>query len=416
MFKIKFVKYLFIILGFASFFIFSAASLENKFSNNILQKKQGVGGGLSNGAKLLIDEAFEGLDSTKIIDYHTHIVGMGDCNSGTFVNQEMLSYLHPLRHLKFNMYLNAAGVKDTKKADAEYLITLINRIRNIPHHGKYCLLAFEQNYNIDGTPNLKKTEFFVPNEYVFWLSEKYPDIFIPVISIHPYRKDALAELERWSYKGVRMVKWLPNEMNIDPSGDKCKNFYRKMKDKNLILLTHAGEEKAVDAEDDQRFGNPLLLKVPLDAGVKVIVAHCASLGEVTVKDSQGKLIKRKNFDLFIEMMHEKKYERLLFADISAITQYNRMGTPLTTMLDDTVFHKRLVNGSDYPLPAIKFLIRTASLEKAGYITHDERKYLNEIFKYNPLLFDFVLKRTIKSPVTKRKFSDAVFMSNPLLGF
>jgi len=411
MFKIKLIKYLFAIFGVLLLFIFTSSALEKKST-----QKNEANRILSKGAKQLIDEAFEGLDSAKIIDYHTHIVGTGDCNSGTFVNPEMLSYLHPFKHLKFDVYLNAAGIKHAKKADAEYLINLISRIRSIPHHGKYCLLAFDQNYNTDGTPNLKKTEFFVPNEYVFWLSEKYPDVFIPVISIHPYRKDAIAELERFGNKGVRMVKWLPNAMSIDPSSEKCKNFYRKMKEKKMILLTHAGEEKAVDAEEDQKFGNPLLLKVPLDIGVKVIVAHCASLGECEVKNSEGKLIKRKNFDLFLGMMNEKKYEKLLFADISAMTQYNRMGIPLTTMIDDTNFHKRLVNGSDYPLPAIHFLIRTKSLEKADYITKTEKKYLDEIFEFNPLLFDFVLKRTIKSPQTKRKFSNSVFMSNPLLGF
>jgi len=408
MFNSKGIRYQYIILGLFSLFIFFGATPQNKLNDT----KQIDG--YSKGAKQLIESAFEGLDSTKILDYHMHILGMGDCNSGTSVNEEMLSYLHPLKHFKFNVYLSAAGIKHPQKADAEYLTTLISRIRNTPHHGKYCLLAFDQNYNIDGTPNIKKTEFFVPNDYVFWLSEQYPDLFIPVISIHPYRKDALAEIERWAYKGVHMVKWLPNAMNIDPSSKKCKDFYRRLKERKMILLTHAGDEKAVDAEEDQKYGNPLLLKMPLDAGVKVIVAHCASMGESSVKDSQGMLIKRKNFDLFMQMMRDEKYEGLLFADISAMTQYNRMEKPLTTMLDETAMHKRLVNGSDYPLPAIKMLIKTSSMEKEGYITHDEGKYLNEIFKRNPLLFDFVLKRTIRSPITKRKFSPSVFMSNPLL--
>ena len=35
-----------------------------------------------------------------------------------------------------------------------------------------------------------------------------------------------------------------------------------------------------------------------------------SNAKVHVKNSEGKLVKRKNFDLFLEMMNEKKYEKL----------------------------------------------------------------------------------------------------------
>ena len=37
---------------------------------------------------------------------------------------------------------------------------------------------------------------------------------------------------------------------------------------------------------------------------------------------------------------------------------------------------------------LNIIIRTSLLEKAGYITKTERKYLNEIYQFNPLLFDF----------------------------
>ena len=56
---------------------------------------------------------------------------------------------------------------------------------------------------------------------------------------------------------------------------------------------------------------------------------------------------------------DKKYEGLVFGEISAMTQFNRCGTPLTTILEREDLHDRLVNGSDYPLPAVNVLIRTA---------------------------------------------------------
>jgi len=76
------------------------------------------------------------------------------------------------------------------------------------------------------------------------------------------------------------------------------------------------------------------------------------------------------------------------------------------------FHHRLVNGSDYPLPAINIVIRTGALQSAGFISAEERISLNEIYDYNPLLFDFVLKRTVHLPGSKNtKLSASIFMKN-----
>jgi mannonate dehydratase len=69
-------------------------------------------------------------------------------------------------------------------------------------------------------------------------------------------------------------------------------------------------------------------------------------------------------------MDEKRYEGLVFGEISAMTQFNRAGKPLRTMLAREDLHERLVNGSDYPLPAVNILIRTAVV-KHGYIGRSE---------------------------------------------
>lgn len=370
--------------------------------------------GLSASAKDLVKRAFDDIDSARLIDYHTHVAGLGKGDTGISVNPALGSWKHPLGYLKFRVYLSAAAVTDIEQADAQMIDRLVRLVSNIEQHGKHRLLAFDKYYNRDGTPNLGKTEFYVPNEYVFALVKKHPELFEPVISVHPYRPDALQELERGAKLGARMVKWLPNAMGIDPSDDLCDSFYRKLKELNLVLLSHGGEEKAVEAEEDQKLGNPLLLRRALDAGVRVIVAHCAGLGDN--EDLDDKYRRRlPNFDLFLRLMSEKRYEDLLFADISAMTQFNRSGVPLRTILQREDLHPRLVNGSDYPLPAINILIRTRSLVKQGYITGDERASLNEIYDYNPLLFDFALKRTLKAPATSRRLPASIFMANTGLG-
>lgn len=64
---------------------------------------------------------------------------------------------------------------------------------------------------------------------------------------------------------------------------------------------------------------------------------------------------------------------------------------------------------------MNILIRTRPLGKSGYITSSEAGCLKEIYHYNPLLFDFVLKRTMRLPGTQKLLSPEVFMENRVLG-
>ena len=370
--------------------------------------------GLSTPAADLMKRAFDDVDPRRLVDYHTHVVGVGAGGTGNLVNPAMRSWRRPLKYLKFLVYLSAAGIKDLENADREFVLRLADQARHIADHGKYRLLAFDKHYNADGTVNAEKTEFYTANEHVFNLAAEFPDLFLPTMSVNPYRADALEELARWAGRGVKVVKWLPNAMGINPSDPRCDPFYRSMRELGVVLLSHAGEEKAVEAEEDQRLGNPLHLRRPLDHGVKVIAAHCAGLGENPDLDHPDRRLV-PNFQLFMRLMEQKRYEGLLFGDISAMTQRNRLGVPLTTILERTDLHARLVNGSDYPLPAINIVISTGALARAGYITRAERTGLNEIYDYNPLLFDFVLKRTMTVPGAGQRLPASVFMANPVLG-
>jgi mannonate dehydratase len=99
---------------------------------------------------------------------------------------------------------------------------------------------------------------------------------------------------------------------------------------------------------------------------------------------------------------------LLYGEISAITQVNRMGPALTTLIERTDWQARLVNGSDYPLPGVMPLFSLRRLVAEGYLPAAAAPVLSEIRRYNPLLFDFVLKRHLRAG-TKR-FAPGVFES------
>jgi hypothetical protein len=85
----------------------------------------------------------------------------------------------------------------------------------------------------------------------------------------------------------------------------------------------------------------------------------------------------------------------LYGEISAVTQINRVGNALEALLRRDDWHSRLLNGSDYPLPGILPLFSLQQMERRDYIRPDQAETLSAIRNYNPLLFDFVLKRTLR---------------------
>ncbi|GJL61311.1 MAG: metal-dependent hydrolase [Nitrospirales bacterium] len=367
-------------------------------------------------AHSLVDQAFEGIQGDALRDYHVHMLGMNTAENGTWVNEEWQSPWSGFLHFfQFEIYKSAAGVTDEQQADAQYLARLKNLIQFMPERGKFGIMAFDFFHDEQGQPNRELSTFHVPNKYVLTLARKYPEIFFPIISIHPYRQDATTALRHYAQQGVRFVKWLPNAMGIDPASntmqDKLLPYYRIMKEYDMVLISHTGVEVAAEAEEHQRFGNPLLLKKPLDIGVKVVMTHVASLGECEKEERPICSPGTPYIDLAIRMLEDPKYAGLVFADISALTQYNRHHN-LDKILEKPSIHSRLINGSDYPLPAINIVIRTRSLVSSGHINPEERDALNEIYDYNPLLFDFVLKRTLRHSKTGTRFPSSVFVQHP----
>ena len=69
---------------------------------------------------------------------------------------------------------------------------------------------------------------------------------------------------------------------------------------------------------------------------------------------------------------------------------------------------RLLNGSDYPLPGILPLFSLKQMVRHDYITEPEAEVLSAVRDHNPLLFDFVLKRTLR--VDQKGFNTAPFQT------
>ncbi|MGH8722370.1 MAG: hypothetical protein ACREU4_10320, partial [Burkholderiales bacterium] len=102
-----------------------------------------------------------------------------------------------------------------------------------------------------------------------------------------------------------------------------------------------------------------------------------------------------SFELFARLMGEARYAGRVFGDISAMTQVNRAGGSLARVLEREEWHARLLNGSDYPLPGLMPIFSVDYLVSLGLLDAAAAPVLTEIRKHNPLLFDFVLKRTLR---------------------
>lgn len=377
---------------------------------------------LSDAALALIREAWKGLDPAKVLDVHCHVIGLGVGGTGCFVHPDSLSYLSPLRKLKTRFYKGAAGVYDDARADALFVERLVDLLTHQSPRARVVLLPFDKHHRPDGSEDLSLTEFHTPNDYVLGLAAKHPDLFMAGCSVHPYRADALDELSRCRERGAKLCKWLPNAMGMDPADPRCDAFYERLAALGMPLLTHAGEEQAVHAEEAQELGNPLRLRRALERGVTVIVAHCASLGECQDLDAPagqgGERPKASCYALFRRLLAEAPWRGRLFGDVSAMTQFNRCEVALPDVLRSPEIHGQLLNGSDYPLPAIDPLVRTGLLVDLGLLDAAERPAINELYAYNPLTFDFVVKRRMRvlgEGGQVLRLADAAFETARVLG-
>ncbi|MEK6591935.1 MAG: amidohydrolase [Pseudomonadota bacterium] len=345
----------------------------------------------------LVRSAWEGVAPEQVWDCHAHLAGTGDSASGIRINPGMHSLLQPLQYAQRLFYLNAGCAHNTPgRIDESYVERMHNLLDGMPRGCKLMLLAFDRYHAADGAASWENTAFYVPDAYAMRIAQRHPAYFEWVASIHPYRNDAVAALHAAKNAGARAVKWLPAAMGIDPASPHCDAFYAAMHALDLPLITHAGMERALDVADRQHFSNPLLLRRALEHGVRVIVAHCATMGQDRDLDrgKNGPFV--DSFGLFARLMDDERYGKTLYGDLSAVTQINRAGPALARIMRQQSWHSRLLNGSDYPLPGIMPLYSLNQLAQMRFIQPGMAPVLTEIRQHNPLLFDFVLKRHLRS--------------------
>ena len=352
-------------------------------------------------------QVWQGIDPAKLWDCHVHIAGIGDSDSGIRIGPQLSSMFYPLQYAQRLFYMNAGCVNTAPgQVDISYVARLKNLMDGLPPGCKLMLYAFDQFHDEAGQPRPERSAFYVPDAYARRLAHDNPAIFEWVASIHPYRADAVDALQAAVAGGACAVKWLPAAMGMDPASKRCDAFFRVLAERRLPLIVHCGEEKAVKGSDSKHLGNPLGLRRALDAGVRVVVAHSATLGEDIDRDRGTNGPLAHSFDLFARLLAEPRSRDLLYADISAIALRNRPVPAIRTLLEREDWHPRLLYGSDYPLPGIIPFTSVATLAREGLLPKEAVADLDLLQAHNPLYFDLALKRLLSW--NGRRFPASVF--------
>ncbi|HEU0010923.1 MAG TPA: amidohydrolase family protein [Verrucomicrobiae bacterium] len=270
--------------------------------------------------------------SLKPVDMHVHMVGNGAGGSGCWLRLK-----GPHRALAGLMLRGLGLPGNALSGDFEryYVQRLLQLIRE-SSLGAVVLLAHDQVYEVTGQRMEGAGSFYVPNEFLLKLAREHPE-FLPAVSIHPARPDAMEELEKCLAAGAVMMKCLPNCHNIDCNDRRYSRFWERMAASGLPLLAHTGGEHTVPVVN-KKFEDPRTLTLPLHCGVTVIAAHSGTKSGWSDVDY---------FPVFVEMT--KRFPRL-YGDTSALLTLNRCGHLRDCLQPGIV--ERIVHGSDVPVPVL----------------------------------------------------------------
>jgi uncharacterized protein len=345
------------------------------------------------------------------IDMHCHVVGNGrDIHNA---DADVYLYAEDNQHWFTRILYNLLD-KDLKEMEAdlnrdgiistdEYFELVYRFLTSSEEIDGIVLLALDALFSPDtGELNEKKTDIWVTNRFLSHKiralnsrlqseanPEKRKKKFFLGASVNPNRKDWEAELEYVIYRTEAvLVKLIPSTQHINLNDKRHTAFYQAMSKAKIPLLCHVGPEYSFpEGIRNRHLDNYQRLKRPLECGVTVIAAHCASPVFPVVDRNVIKDFYRFMTD------HNTDGEVRLWADTSALSLTTRL--PYIREIMETFNPDWLVNGSDFPIPIDGWT-------HLPLVTHDVTpgEYINICKTKNPFDRDIKIKRA-------HGFSDSV---------
>jgi len=262
-----------------------------------------------------------------IVDCHVHISACTPSHGGM---SPRLRGSIPFRFMRWHFGIPGYG-PSTEMALERLLVATVEGARELD---AAIVVALDAVYDGQGHLDEAHTHLHITNDYVLELARRHQRI-LPGASVHPYRPDALRELERCVKAGAVLLKWLPVVQNFNPADPRCYPIYEMLAHYGLPLLAHTGGEKSLPVLDGS-VADPALLEEALKRGVTVIAAHCGT------RDGPGEP------DYLSTFLRLARQYPNCYGDTAALTLPTRCYA-LPKVLADATIHAKLVHGSDWPI-------------------------------------------------------------------
>jgi len=228
-----------------------------------------------------------------------------------------------------------------------YVEALVGGVRSSKHLKKSVIFGVDARVDESGVELHRDLTVCATNEDLLRVYESNPDVVIPFFSINPNRADALDLIDKYSSLGFKGAKFLQNYWNVDTKDLKYRDYFEKLKDKNLPLIVHIGSESSIYSH--KRCECISMLDHPLEVGVTVIAAHMAlSYKPLQILKALSKNPKHFNEEYFTLLKMLEQHDNL-YADISALLTPVRAKV-LPHLSRQHQIHDKLLFGTDYPVP------------------------------------------------------------------
>jgi predicted TIM-barrel fold metal-dependent hydrolase len=274
------------------------------------------------------------------VDIHTHLLNP----------QVRFHRLYDLFAIAFFAKSLGQNAKELFKTPfASFVAGLAQCVKGSNYVKKVCLLPVDSRLNENGVEIHRDPTVCSHTQDVLDVCQRYPELFIPFLSVNPLRKNALELLDQYAEAGCKGAKALQNYWGVDLRDEKWTPYYEKLKDKGIPLIVHLGSEFAVPSF--KRHERLDMLDLPLQIGLTVIAAH-AGTGRLTHPFQAWKNLSTNPRDF--EQDYFKLLEMLdaypnLYADISAMLSPFRARV-LRHLANQKHIHHKILYGSDYPVP------------------------------------------------------------------
>jgi predicted TIM-barrel fold metal-dependent hydrolase len=299
------------------------------------------------------------------IDMHFHAVGRGkdidrvDENVFFYPEDNNTLFTAVLYRL-VEKYLGEVGADFDKSGTVdtdEYLTLIYNHLSTSKEIEGLVLLALDALYDPDsGELDKKRTDLWVSNRF---LAKKVKELndrlmreddlnkrekkFYWGASVSPNRKDWEEEMEFVvNDPNAVLMKLIPSVQHLKLRDPKHKDYYESLARNKMPLLCHVGPEYSFpEGIRERERDNFRFLDKPLECGVTVIAAHCATPVFPIDKDET------KEFGAFMRSANSGGKTQL-WGDTSAFCLLTRI--PILEEILETFPPEWLAHGSDFPIP------------------------------------------------------------------